>query len=143
MEDTIKTGESADQGPDRVENRSVRQKLADWAKSHRTELATAGATGAVAAFVAFIVFVKPRSAARKSLLPPKPPGQMATKDAVCMLMPGAIAARSSHDVRAHIRNLPAGWSASAEKVAEAAARGIELEQGQTLVAAYRTGAHAA
>ena len=43
------------------------------------------------------------------------------------------------DVSQHIRNLHAGWKASPTKVAEAAARGIELLPGQTLVVAYQKG----
>lgn len=47
--------------------------------------------------------------------------------------------RSPHDVSEHVRNLPEGWSASEEKKASAAERGIELQPGQTLVDAYSTG----
>lgn len=43
------------------------------------------------------------------------------------------------DVSQHIRNLHAGWKASPTKVAEAAALGIELLPGQTLVVAYQKG----
>lgn len=36
----------------------------------------------------------------------------------------------------HVRNLPSGWNPSAEKIAEAAQKGIELAEGQTLVSSF-------
>lgn len=44
-----------------------------------------------------------------------------------------------HPVDGHIRNLPEGHVASAEKIAEAIERGILLKEGQTIVDAYETG----
>lgn len=40
------------------------------------------------------------------------------------------------DVSTHIRNLPKGWKASPEKIAEAAELGINLLDNQTLVDSY-------
>lgn len=40
------------------------------------------------------------------------------------------------EVTAHIRNLPEGWCASADKIATAAEHGYELLQGQTWVKGY-------
>lgn len=51
--------------------------------------------------------------------------------------------RIPHDVDSHLRNLPKGWRASAEKIATAAEHGYELLPGQTWVEAYRTGGVAA
>lgn len=50
-----------------------------------------------------------------------------------------IISRCPHDVSEHLRNLPKGYQASEEKMAEAADKGIQLLKGQTLVDAYRTG----
>ena len=46
-------------------------------------------------------------------------------------------------VRAHIRNLPAGWKASNEKIEEALHNDIILGRGQTLVREYEKGRLAA
>lgn len=43
------------------------------------------------------------------------------------------------EVRKHIRNLPEGWQASAEKIATALDNGIILEPGQTWVENYMKG----
>ncbi len=40
------------------------------------------------------------------------------------------------EVTAHIRNLPEGWCASADKIATAAEHGYELRSGQTWVERY-------
>lgn len=53
------------------------------------------------------------------------------------------AERIPHDVAEHLRNLPNGWKASAEKIATAAEHGYDLRPGQTWVEAYRTGGLAA
>lgn len=42
----------------------------------------------------------------------------------------------SQEVRSHIRNLHAGWNASAKKVATAAEHGYVLQPGQTWVTSY-------
>lgn len=47
------------------------------------------------------------------------------------------------EVRRHIRNLPEGWHASPEKVAEALKYNIVLMDGQTWVDSYRKGGAAA
>jgi len=47
------------------------------------------------------------------------------------------------EVSDHIRKLHEGWRASAEKIIEAKAMGIILQQGQTLVDAYTKGSVAA
>ena len=46
-------------------------------------------------------------------------------------------------VRKHIRNLPEGWQASAEKIEEAMKEGVTLQEGQTLVDGYMKGVTAA
>lgn len=51
--------------------------------------------------------------------------------------------RASHEVSEHIRNLPNGWHASAEKIEAAKEKGIILEPGQTIVNSYHTGDHVA
>lgn len=47
--------------------------------------------------------------------------------------------KAPHDVSEHIRNLPQGYKASAEKIALAAERGLVLLPEQTIVDAYRAG----
>ena len=47
--------------------------------------------------------------------------------------------KAPFDVSFHIRNLHEGWKASPEKLAKAAAYGIELLPGQTLVEGYTKG----
>lgn len=47
------------------------------------------------------------------------------------------------DVSSHIRNLPNGWEASAEKIAMAVEMGFELKPGQTWVESYVKGGDAA
>lgn len=44
------------------------------------------------------------------------------------------------EVRGHVRNLPESWSPSAGKLAEAEARGIQLEEHQTIVDSYQRSA---
>ncbi len=51
--------------------------------------------------------------------------------------------KAPHNVSEHIRNLPNGHKASADKLALAAAKGLCLLQGQTIVNAYTTGNTAA
>ena len=51
--------------------------------------------------------------------------------------------RMPHDVSGHLRNLPQGWKASAEKIATAVEHGYNLVPGQTWVEAYKTGGLAA
>lgn len=47
--------------------------------------------------------------------------------------------QSSYNVCGHIRNLPEGWHASAEKKATAARRGYKLKTGQTWIDSYTKG----
>lgn len=57
--------------------------------------------------------------------------------------PAILSSRSEQlpfEVSKHIRNLPDGWKASAEKIATALDNGIILEDGQTWVDNYMKGA---
>ena len=56
-----------------------------------------------------------------------------------LLMPTVRARPTPHEVRSHIRNLPSGRKASAEKVATALEHNYNLQDGQTWVSSYRTG----
>ncbi|MBO4617488.1 MAG: hypothetical protein J5717_09035, partial [Lachnospiraceae bacterium] len=47
--------------------------------------------------------------------------------------------KAPHKVREHIRNLPEGHNASAEKIALAAQKGLDLLPRQTIVVEYETG----
>ena len=58
-------------------------------------------------------------------------------------VPAILSSRSEQlpfEVSKHIRNLPDGWKASAEKIATALENGIILEDGQTWVDNYMKGA---
>lgn len=57
-------------------------------------------------------------------------------------VPAILSSRSEQlpfEVSKHIRNLPDGWKASAEKIATALENGIILEEGQTWVDNYMKG----
>ena len=50
-----------------------------------------------------------------------------------------LSTRAPHDVSGFLRQLPDGWHASPEKIAEAIALGIDLPEGCTWVDPYSTG----
>lgn len=137
-----------------------------WVKAHNKELIVAGIS--VAALIGIILCIKNRDsieALRKSLSsaieksPTK--GPKASQMTIEKIAQSSVAVtgvikpteipvtnatrtfRNSFEVSDHIRNLPEGWRASAEKIAEAKAMGIILQLGQTLVDAYKKGGAAA
>ena len=128
----------------------------DWIKKHKKELIIAGVC--VAAIIAVIMGIKNREAlgeAWSSLrkLVEKTPEAIPTVNSasnVQVMQAKVIEEVDSlridkipHDVAEHLRNLPEGWKASAEKIATAAEHGYNLRPGQTWVEAYRTGGFAA
>lgn len=131
-----------------------RRKLINWVKEHKKELIIAGIS--VTALILLILGIKhraeikalweslkraaPETAVRMSKaaveVPPEP-----LKDVIA-----AVALNSEtlpFEVRRHIRNLPDGWHASPEKIAEALKNSIILMDGQTWVDSYMKGGVAA
>lgn len=123
-----------------------------WVKVHKNELIIAGVS--VAAIVAIILGCK----SRKELLTlwsaieeeikkvPQCQVQVITTPAVDVFKaePSAVVpelipcviSEIPQEIKSHIRNLPEGWNASAEKVATAAENGYSLLPGQTWVGSY-------
>lgn len=124
----------------------------DWIKEHKKELIIAGVS--IATIIAVIVGIKNHKALEEAWaslrkLVEKTPEMIPVaklmsvtevtpvKDIVEINI--VTADRIPHDVAEHLRNLPEGWKASAEKIATTAEHGYDLLPGQTWVEAYRTG----
>ena len=128
----------------------------DWIKEHKKELIIAGI--GIASIITIIVGIKNHKtleeawAFLKKLVEKTPETVPSIKSVlVTEVAPVkdivdiniATADRIPHDVTEHLRNLPEGWKASAEKIATAAEHGYELLPGQSWFEAYRTGGIAA
>lgn len=128
----------------------------DWVKEHKKELIIAGVS--IAAIIAVIVGIKNHKALEEAQLSlrklvEKTPEAIPTVNTASIAEVTPVkdiveinivtADRIPHDVAEHLRNLPNGWKASAEKIATAAEHGYDLRPGQTWVEAYRTGGLAA
>ena len=118
----------------------------DWIKKHKKELIIAGVS--IAAIIAVIMGIKNREAlgeAWSSLrkLVEKTPEAIPTVNSASnvQVMHAKVIEevdilrtdKIPHDVAEHLRNLPEGWKASAEKIATAAEHGYNLRPGQTWV----------
>lgn len=120
-------------------------------KEHKTELICCGL--GIAAAVGIMFGIKNRDAVKAVVkgterLPQKAPTSAEVLPDVApvadIIFPAATAKkRAPHEVARHLRNLPEGYRASAEKIAAATELGYTLQPGQTLVEAYRTGQKAA
>ena len=123
----------------------------EWIKEHKTELICGGI--GIVAVVGILFGIKNRDAIKTvvkgtELLPQKAPAPVAalhdiTPVADNILPPLATPKRAPHEVARHLRKLPEGYKASAEKIAAATELGYALQPGQTFVEAYRTGKKAA
>ncbi len=138
----------------------------DWIKAHKKELIIAGIS--IATLTGIILCIKNRASIEalwKSLIGaieessavmPKVSHlniekiEQTTVTVPSVIIPTDINAINTtrtfqhpFEVSDHIRNLHTGWSASAEKLAEAKAMGIVLLPGQTLVGTYTKGGVAA
>ncbi len=128
----------------------------DWVKEHKKELIIAGVS--IAAIIAVIIGIKNHKALEETWsslrkLVEKAPEAMPVAKSVPVTEVSPVkeiievniisADRVPHDVAEHLRNLPEGWKASAQKIATAAEHGYDLLPGQTWVEAYRTGGMAA
>ena len=129
-----------------------KKKFTEWIKEHKTELIIAGVS--IAAIIAIVIGIKNREALEKAWESLR---KLLDKSAKTVLdqetVPTSeftsieegvsdvseIAKKIPHYVAEHLRNLPEGWNASAEKIATAAEHGYELFPGQTWVESYRTG----
>ena len=135
-----------------------RKGLIRWIKEHKNELIIAGIS--IGTLVLIILGIKNRDmikAVWDSLRmivkhPPVKVTETVTKVAVEIPREPVnevvnVAAwnpdRTSFEVSRHIRNLPDGWHASPEKVAEALKNNIILMDGQTWVDSYMKGGVAA
>lgn len=128
----------------------------DWVKEHKKELIIAGI--GIASIITIIVGIKNYRTLRDTWeflkkLVEKTPEAVPSMKSVLVTEVDPVkdiveinivtADRIPHDVTEHLRNLPEGWKASAEKIATAVEHGYELLPGQTWVEAYRTGGLAA
>lgn len=133
-----------------------KKSFVDWIKEHKTQLIVAGVS--ITAIIAVILGAKNQEALEQAWislrkLVEKTPAKLPTADTVTVaeiipiqdIVDISIVPtnRIPHEVTEHLRNLPEGWSASAEKIATAAEHGYNLMPGQTWVEAYRTGGLAA
>lgn len=126
----------------------------DWIKEHKRELIIAGVS--IAAIIAVIIGIKNHKALEETWaslrkLVEKTPEAIPIVNTVTEVTPLkdiveiniVTTDRRPYDVAEHLRNLPEGWKASAEKIATAAEHGYDLLPGQTWVEAYRIGGFAA
>ena len=127
------------------------KKLIRWIREHKKALIIAGIS--IGTLIAIVLGIKNREAIkalwaslRKATekpaihavkVPPLEPVSPVIEDMV------AVVAQHnetiSFDVAKHIRNLPEGWHASADKIATALENGFELAEGQTWVNDYMKG----
>ena len=145
MANGSRTANKAEDAREGAGLRTARRRVRDWAKEHRRGIAAAG-IGIAATAIAAVGFGKLGASGTFSGLPhPRPAAgsQVAARNISAVTLRDSGSTKAPHNVIAHVRNLPAGRSASAAKMAEAAAKGIDLRPGQTLVSAYSTGARAA
>lgn len=134
-----------------------------WVKDHKKELIIAGVS--VATIIAIILGVKNKNVLLKlcsnlrasvmkapapvrqltDVAPVTPPVPIIEHEKIPVVEATEVMRRIQYpfDVSEHIRNLPPGWNASAEKMAEAEMLGITLLPGQTIVDGYTKGGLAA
>lgn len=128
-----------------------RKDLIQWIKEHRRQLIFAGI--GIGTMILIALGLKNQEeirAVRKSLeRAVKHPTAKAVTEAALAPVPRIAATVASSrgatpfEVGRHIRNLPDGWHASPEKVAEALKNNIILREGQTWVDSYMKGGAAA
>lgn len=123
--------------------------LIRWIKEHKKEIAIAGVS--ITALVGLVLGIKNKEAmevfwnALKNNDPKIPIKTEApriteqVRNIESVVIPMHREYKEPFDVGFHIRNLHEGWKASPEKLAKAAAYGIELLPGQTLVEGYTKG----
>lgn len=132
--------------------RKEEKTFVDWVKEHKKQLIIAGVSCAVIITVVIgiedhKVFEGTRASFRRLIR--KKPEVIPVDNMVSVVEVTPIkdiveiniekTGKRSHAVAEHLRNLPEGRKASAEKIATAAEHGYDLLSGQTWVEAYRTG----
>lgn len=124
----------------------------NWVKKHKKQLIIAGVS--TAAIISIIVGIENQKALEevwaslRKLIEKKPDVISVVDNTVSITEVTPVkdivtTGKIPHDVAEHLRNLPEGWKASAEKIATAAEHGYDLLPGQTWVETYRTGKLAA
>ena len=131
------------------ETQKEQKTLIHWIREHKMEIAIAGIS--ITAMVRLVLGIKNKEVmevfwnALKNTDPkiliktetPRITEQVSNIEGVVIPMHREY--KAPFDVSFHIRNLHEGWKASPEKLAKAAAYGIELLPGQTLVEGYTKG----
>lgn len=144
-----RTGGSHEKGGQLMEKE--KRTYVDWIREHKTQLIIAGVS--TAAIIAAIIGIENHKvleetwASFRKLVEKKPDvisvDNMVSVTGVLPVKDIVATGKIPHNVVEHLRNLPEGWKASAEKIATAAEHGYDLLPGQTWVEAYRTGKLAA
>ena len=127
------------------------RKMIRWIREHKKALIIAGVS--IGALIAIVLGIKNREAikalwaslrkvAEKPAVhamkaPPVEAAHPAVEDVVTVV--AQHRETIPFDVAKHIRNLPDGWHASADKIATALENGFELAEGQTWVSDYMKG----
>lgn len=125
--------------------------LIQWIKEHKKQLIIAGIS--IGALIAIVLGIKNREAIKglwNSLRKVAEKPTVAATKVVPIEAPTPVVEdvvtvvvqhheNIPHDVAKHLRNLPLGQHASAEKIATALENGFELAEGQTWVTNYATG----
>ena len=130
---------------DEQELKKEQDQLIKWIRTHKKQLKLAGVCCSVLILLILLLRNKEKLQAlwgtlRETIIPSD--GISHTTVSASTSAAANIAALFADDpsipieVRKHIRNLPKGWHASAEKIAEALANGIILQEGQTWVTGY-------
>ena len=119
------------------ETQKEQKTLIHWIREHKMEIAIAGIsiTAMVRVFWNALKNTDPKILIKTET--PRITEQVSNIEGVVIPMHREY--KAPFDVSFHIRNLHEGWKASPEKLAKAAAYGIELLPGQTLVEGYTKG----
>lgn len=138
------------------------ESVKDWSKKHRKQIVVAGI--ATASLAGLLVGLSQRNAIQDTIIKAATKCEhknfsdgVATDDILnsacdmCIDAGNNLASNTHNEglnkntiaVIEHLRNLPAGWHASQEKINKANERGIELLDNQTFVDAYMKGTKAA
>ena len=131
------------------ETQEEQKTLIQWIREHKKEIAIAGIS--ITAMVGLVLGIKNKEVMEAlwnalkntdSKIPIKTETPRITEkvsNIESVVIPMHREYKAPFDVSSHIRNLHEGWKASPEKLERAAAYGIDLLQGQTLVESYTKG----
>ena len=131
------------------ETQKEQKTLIQWIREHKEEIAIAGIS--ITALVGLVLGIKNKGAMEvfcnalknnDSKIPIKTEAPRITEQVSSIesvVIPMHREYKEPFEVSSHIRNLHEGWKASPEKLERAAAYGIDLLPGQTLVESYTKG----